>query len=79
MDFFFPFFLHPPSPSPDVAQAMMVFGVALPSQITKRTDQFQLAGEIHQRAIDFINCSGESLAGHLVLKCAAGTQAGAVA
>lgn len=54
---FFPF------PPPNWLYHRGVWCFSTITQITKRTDQFWLAGKIHQGAIDFINCSGESVTG----------------
>lgn len=58
-----------------VAQIMMVFGVSLPSHKSQRQQiNSSLQKKIHQGAIDFINCSGESLTGCLLQKCISGTK-----
>lgn len=63
----------------NVAQVMMVFGVSLPSHKSQRRQiNSSLQKKIHQGAIDFINCSGESLTSLLFHKCAFGTKVGAM-
>lgn len=72
--FFFSFFLFFPPLWPK-SWWCLVFSCHLTNHKEDRSIR-ACRKKFHQGAIDFINCSGESLTSHLLHKCASGTKAG---